>query len=169
MILPFSTKFPDGKPTYFIEKIWASIPELKTPYKFNYEELFVNKFNVLWDGWGESFKPKKHTIRADIHNRWKPGNKIHMVVFNRSKNQFQFAPVLECKSVQKIEIIYSNPNSDYPFVKIDGARYNVWEKSGLKMISEIAINDGFKSDIDFFQWFNKDFQGKIIHWTDLRY
>lgn len=33
----------------------------------------------------------------------------------------------------------------------------------------IAGNDGFNSIDDFFAYFNKDFSGKIIHWTDLRY
>lgn len=28
------------------------------------------------------------------------------------------------------------------------------------------ISDVFE---DFFNWFNKDFSGKIIHWTDLNY
>lgn len=28
---------------------------------------------------------------------------------------------------------------------------------------------GFDSVKDFFRYFNKDFKGKIIHWTDLKY
>lgn len=30
-------------------------------------------------------------------------------------------------------------------------------------------NDGFENLFDFFEWFNEDFKGKIIHFTDLRY
>jgi len=31
------------------------------------------------------------------------------------------------------------------------------------------FNDGFESLQDFFNWFNKPFRGKIIHWTDFKY
>ena len=30
-------------------------------------------------------------------------------------------------------------------------------------------NDGFDSIENFLRWFNKDFEGKIIHWTGFRY
>ena len=29
-------------------------------------------------------------------------------------------------------------------------------------------NDGFKTLVEFCNWFNKDFSGVIIHWNDLR-
>lgn len=34
---------------------------------------------------------------------------------------------------------------------------------------KLAINDGFESIDDFFNYFNEDTTGKIIHWTDLEY
>lgn len=36
---------------------------------------------------------------------------------------------------------------------------------------DIVLNDGrsFPSVEAFFQFFDKDFNGKIIHWTDLKY
>ena len=37
------------------------------------------------------------------------------------------------------------------------------------ILRELAKNDGFESVEDFFAYFNKDFKGKIIHWTDLQY
>ena len=33
----------------------------------------------------------------------------------------------------------------------------------------LVQNDGFASISDFFKFFNKDYTGKIIHWTDLKY
>ena len=36
-------------------------------------------------------------------------------------------------------------------------------------IELLAKHDGFNSMEDFFKWFDKDFKGKIIHWTDFRY
>lgn len=179
MILPFSTHFKDGKPTYFIEKIWLSIlSKLPDVTGLNdFEENYFKKFGEFWDGASDStIIPKHHTIREDKHDRWKPGMKIHMVIYNRSKNQFQFAPVLECKSVQRIKILlHDHENYNTIGVSICGARYHVRiTKTGEiiscpDLLNTLAINDGFKDSEHFFQWFNKDFTGKIIHWTDLRY
>ena len=38
-----------------------------------------------------------------------------------------------------------------------------------KQIEQLAKNDGFDSVQDFFNWFNEDFNGRIIHWTDFKY
>lgn len=179
MILPFSTKFKDGTPTYFIEKIWRGLGFKHKRDNYDlYNECKRNRnlidVTVVVD-------PKLHTIREDIHNRWKPGMKIHMVVFNRSKNQFQFVPVLECKSVQYIRIIH-----DGIFDEFDGPTVYMGNRSdlddlmpfyfdapkacyGVKQMEQLARNDGFDSIEHFFSYFNKDFTGKIIHWTDLRY
>lgn len=37
------------------------------------------------------------------------------------------------------------------------------------LVLELAVNDGFDSDEMFFKWFDKDFDGWLIHWTDKRY
>ena len=76
------------------------------------------------------------TIREDVHDRWKPGMKIHMVVFNRSKNQFQFVPTLVCKSVQDI---YMTNIHGYEISIDDTYQYS---------IDQIARNDGFKDSED---------------------
>jgi hypothetical protein len=55
------------------------------------------------------------------------------------------------------------PNSEIFRVNIDGRWITDAE---LKILS---VNDGFDSVDDFFEWFNEDFAGKIIHWTDLKY
>ena len=36
-------------------------------------------------------------------------------------------------------------------------------------VENIARNDGFDSINEFFDFFDKDFSGKIIHWTDKKY
>jgi hypothetical protein len=163
MILPFSQQI-NGKPSYFVAKIWASGFDNSGLFKFDYENAYEEKFGQLWDGWYDTHLPKLHTIRADEKNRWKAGNKIHMVVFNRTKNQFRFAPVLECKGVQKIFIKYEYYRS-LPAVIIDDKTVLINEDE----LTELAINDGFDSLSDFCEYFNQDFTGKIIHWTNLRY
>ncbi len=118
-------------------------------------------------------KPKLHTIRKDKNNRWKKGSEIHFSINIRTKEQQQFVPVIKVESVQKIEITemimtqttycYVTKNNKIYKVEVDG--YSLTENQ----IKKLAINDGFNSADDFFEWFNGDFTGKIIHWTDLKY
>lgn len=110
---------------------------------------------------------KIHTIREDKNERWHAGKLIHFATGVRTKEYDNFLKDT-CKSVQEIEIIH-NENKEH-------AAYDkgVWVLVDNIVLSSfwverLAINDGFKSVYDFFQWFSKDFKGKIIHWTNLRY
>jgi hypothetical protein len=163
MLLPFKEQFPDGSNTHFLVKIWTS---LRVQEKFTYEEhkkyydAYIKKFGKDWGCDKTDLNPKNHSIRLDIHNRWsKDGRIIHPVVNNRTKNVFQFAPAFPVVSTQKIEIKYDR----YPTVFIDSKRMprTLWPV--------LASNDGFNSTEKFFNWFNTDFKGTIIHWTDFRY
>ncbi len=168
MILPFSTQM-NGKPTYFVEKIWETILQKGIQIKINdFIELGHNALprNYIVG----THKPKLHTIREDKKERWKPGTKIDFFINCRQVNMFRFAPVLPVVSVQKIEIIYKGifiavvvdkilfyTDADFTFGK------------GVEGMLQLAHNDGFDSIKDFFAYFDKDFTGKLIHWTDLRY
>lgn len=112
---------------------------------------------------------KIHTLRQDLHDRWKTGNKIHFATGVRTPNYNQFKEGI-CKGVQRIS--FYNPAIEYG----DGS---IWEM-GLRFIvdgknvteeiqKEIALNDGFDSLEDMLKWFNYSFIGKIIHWTDKLY
>lgn len=180
MTLGFQTRWPAhmgemaGQPNYFVDKIFGSLLyQFDFQKKYKYEELYLQRFGKYWD---KEFviQPKLHSIRLDTHDRWKPGMKIHPVVHNRTKNRFQFAPVLECVSIQHIDIIYCeekylthglgfNFQDKCVKVKIDGVIQECEE------ITRLSLNDGFPSIEAFFQYFNKDFTGKIIHWTGLGY
>lgn len=171
MIIGLSTKFPkgngtlSGKSTFFPEKIWQSIPDDYTTEHFQEYLDGFDKVGYDWDVDAVDFLPKKHTLRSDEKDRWKVGMMIHFFINVRTKNMFRFAPRIPVKSIQKVEV--QNPyhnNPDYfPNVIIDGRMLIKQE------IQELAINDGFDSVDDFFEWFNEDFTGKIIHWTDLKY
>lgn len=171
MTLSFKTKFPNGEPTYFVEKIWAGF-SLNDYLWFNKNgcwstESYKDNFSVDYD-WFPIFmdaKPKLHTIREDKPDRWKAGNNIHFVINNRTKNRFQFAPVISVVSVQKIEIEWITcENFDFGLaIQVDN-RYLKHEQ-----IESLAINDGFDSLKQFATYFNKPFTGKIIHWTNLKY
>lgn len=175
MILGFSTQL-NGKPTYFIEKIWKGLLNKNCNLlAYNRYRTEASLDNVIdqWD-YSETVKPKLHTIREDPKDCWKVGNKIDFFVNVRKKDMFRFAPVLPVVSVQKIEILYSNSccvrvlidQSDIYAGQTDGEGIKKYYKTAML---ELAQNDGFDSVEDFFAYFDKDFTGKLIHWTDLKY
>ena len=171
MTLHFMTTWPDkmvaikGKPTYFVEKMAGSIKKEFGDHLPAYYQPEDYDMMVQLD-----CKNKIHTIRADKKNRWKAGKGIHFKTWTgkpyRSKT-FQFAPVIKCKSVQTISIIYDEDLCEKygsePAVLVGGKV--LW----IDEIDQLAINDGFDNTTDFFNWFDSDFEGKIIHWTDYKY
>jgi len=175
MTLSFS-QIINKKPNYFVDKIWNGFikNDLATISDYqNYRDTYNNDFNK---DFGENLvcsKPKIHTIREDNNNRWKAGNDVHFVINNRSSNRFQFAPIIKCVSVQSIEIrSMLMTASEYSFISNEGVIFIV-EIDGKRLrrseIKSLAINDGFDTIQDFFSYFNKDFTGKLINWTDLKY
>lgn len=171
MILNFATKFPKnlgetlgGNPTFFPEKIWQGIQSQEV------DQYFRNfLFSDHCKDPNLSQKPKLHTIRQG--NRWKVGDKIHFYVGSRTKKALQFAPVLQVKAVDTIQIQY------VPFVilivTVNGRVFYFRGSTGIeygeKQMTKLVQNDGFDSIDDFFQWFDGDFEGQLIHWTDLTY
>lgn len=161
---PKSMAMEDNK-TYFIEKIWTGFYKngIVGPLeRITFDNQCKEKFGAFWDGWytPESTCEKIHTIRHDESERWRPGMDIHFVINSRTKDRLQFAPVIKCKSVQTIEIEYQEK---YTVVRIDGRSISYEE------VKQLAANDGFDNVWDFFKYFNKDFKGRLIHWTDLKY
>jgi hypothetical protein len=171
MILGFSTQI-NGKPTYFPEKIVTGLEHNKiitfdeAEYLFDSNIISKNGLchRIKLDGTID-YKPKLHTIRGDKNNRWKEGTKIDFFINCRQPNMFRFAPVLPVVRTQKIEIKYDKMfgKTLYPEILIDNVKLHPMK------LDELAQNDGFDTIEDFFEYFNEDFMGKIIHWTDLRY
>lgn len=129
-------------------------------------------------GFKKRFEPsivsglKVHTIRADKGNRWKPGTVMHMATGTRTKNYNCFM-VATCQAVQSIVMqLRTGPNGADIEVYID-------DKAMLTEpdMEKLAISDGFTNMLDFKQWWvpelvflpSRRYEGKIIHWTDLRY
>lgn len=126
---------------------------------------------------------KIHTIRIDATNRWKPGMKIHFSTGARTK-KYKCFTVGKCISTQTIEIeemIMTDARKCYVYTeKITHKNWSEEFKKIFKVtidgrvltsaeIDTLARNDGFNSTHDFFRWFNGNFIGKIIHWTDFKY
>ncbi|WP_417366847.1 hypothetical protein [Flavobacterium beibuense] len=177
MTLAFSTQLK-GKPTYFVEKICKSLRELCVDggikvgnKKYPPTALASQVINLSYY---HKCKPKHHTIRADVKDRWQPGKLIHFVINNRTKNRLQFAPVLKVVSIQEIEIRYNPGGGVNVFIDGNFFYYQTswgleWDDITKKQMLLLAVNDGFESIEDFFMYFTKDFKGKIIHWTNLKY
>ena len=165
MTLAFSQAI-NGKLTHFPEKILNGLVNNELIKVSEYRDLqiqYVKK--AISTNW--IFANKIHTIRRDEKNKWKVGNKIHFVIYNRTPQRYQFAPIVPCMSVQAIKIKYCyNRNTkafDTPIVMIGDKQLSINEET------QLAINDGFQSSEAFFNYFDKDFTGKIIHWTDKQY
>ncbi|WP_395075362.1 hypothetical protein [Flavobacterium sp.] len=175
MILSFSTQL-NGKPTYFPEKILTGLEERQIISFDQTEELFktaiISKKGIChrieFSG-HIIINPKLHTIREDKNNRWQVGNKIDFFINARQKNMFRFAPVLPVVSIQEIEIkwLKNKEKKIWWYLGATISINNVYLSA--TQCEQLAINDGFDSVIEFFEYFNKDFHGKIIHWTDLKY
>lgn len=182
MTLGFSTQI-NGKPNCFPEKILSGMLKnlenggdndlLEVPeyiYRYGEKAGYASADTVLQVI--DNSIPKLHTMREDSHDRWKPGMDIHMVINNRTKNRFQFAPVVKCVSRQEV-IITEKIMTTYDCIKLKDGRVFTIQVDGkylpLYRIHELAINDGFDSVEDFFTYFNKDCKLKLIHWTDLKY
>ncbi|WP_119792061.1 hypothetical protein [Flavobacterium anhuiense] len=177
MILSFKTQI-ENKPTYFIERIWRCLLcknfNLLAYHKFRDESAY-NEVIDQWD-FKETLKPKLHTIRQDSKNRWKKGNKIDFFINARKPKMFRFAPVVPVMEIQSIEFLWSRGFVDTVSIYIDGEcyvqnygiEYNSSNQRQERM-ERLVINDGFESVEDFLNYFNTDFKGKIIHWTNLKY
>lgn len=164
MNLGFKTHFK-GKPTHFVEKVMCSLIETHPGANHLSGEaslvdfvLTAKRKGLFKPGWASSTTSKIHTIREDTKNKWKAGRDIHFAIGVRTRDYWQFAPVVKCKSIQHIKICRI-----FQTVVIDD-RALKWDE-----ISELAKNDGFDSVGEFWNWFDRDFTGKIIHWTNHRY
>lgn len=179
MILPFSTKINE-KETFFVEKILKC---LLTEYEntdrddligtvncvYDYESFLNNEKINVWQNLGNS-KPKLHTLRDDINDRWHRGIMIDFYINVRQKNMFRFAPKVPVLSTQKVYMTYKF--GDVIEISI-GDKYLMSYTERL----EFAINDGFDNWEDFFNYFypkikaapGELYKPKLIHWTDLKY
>lgn len=172
MILPFSTKM-NGKPTYFVERIHKcfSLKEVYMIAGLDPSIHYPKDYNFIAK---DKLPAKFHTMREDKKDRWQAGTKIDFFINCRQKDMFRFAPVLPVVSVQKVEIVWVELfGKKIAHVYIED-KFLAKVKFGNDLIVkgdmlQFAKNDGFDTIEDFFAYFNEDFKGKIIHWTDLRY
>ncbi|AZB07464.1 hypothetical protein EG344_00715 [Chryseobacterium sp. G0162] len=174
MILPFSTQI-NGKPTYFIDKIWIGL-SLKhvinarnlEPFFTDYRYKFGKSFDQVERPLADNYFGKLHTIREDKTDRWKEGRMIDFFINNRTKDAFRFAPRIPVISTQIIFFDYF-PKIGKLNVIIDGKHLSP------ERLEILALNDGFENFQEFKEYFKnvvstgKPKKMKIIHWTNFKY
>jgi hypothetical protein len=168
MNLSFRTKWLKGGSTYFIEKIWSGLDIMPTHKNLHANGIPISYMRIYAPNClpfvvNSEYKPKLHTIRRDKKGRWKSGMKIHFYINSRTKNMFRFAPIIPVASIQKIKIECPTEYLNDQKIYIDGKLLTTEE------MQQLAWNDGFENLAAFQLWFNTDFEGIIIHWTNLKY
>jgi hypothetical protein len=164
-VMTFARVFPSyhpraGQPTYFIEKIYASLADTIKGFKI------PNNANAYWD-WHEYYTttPKHHTIRAG--HRWKVGDKFSPRVWSGKpyqSKQIVIAPDIEVKKTWPIRIDLADQYESVYLLDENGDSISVDEK-------QLALNDGL-TEQDFYDWFDtlknrrEIFKGQVICWND---
>jgi hypothetical protein len=175
MKLEFTTRFPAGlkhlslKPTYFIDKISRCLVvtnQLKAIDFCGFYDSYKYKFDKSYD-LDETETPKLHTIRRDVFNKWKNTSEIKFFINVNLEEEFQFAPIVPLVSAQSIRISYHE--EDFEKACSEPAIYIDEKPIDLETLSALAVNDGFENIVDFLTYFNTNFTGVIIHWTNLKY
>lgn len=165
MRLKFDNRFAWGEPTFFLRKINAhpvAYSGSEMVSTLSMEQTFV--ITAEYKKRGVDIHPKIHAICKDAGSELKAGEILEMVYCSENASPFRFAKV-KITDVQAIEIGYQEVMPGYrtPYVFVD-------EKMLFcKEIDMLVKNDGFLSRAQFFQYFDKPFLGKIIHWTDFQY
>lgn len=183
MILAFTNKI-NGTPSLFAEKILAGLlKELETNDDWNFLDVpdFIYEygqhvgFNTVDDAYEviEKQIPKIHSFRKDIEDLWKTGVEIEFAIEETNNSKYQFAQRIPVISTQKVSIKYHTNtivvHIDSKLFYFGGTDHVENEFENYRGMLELAQNDGFDTLEDFFDYFNEDFTGKIIHWTDKKY
>ena len=103
---------------------------------------------------------KIHTIREDLHNRWRKGMLIHFATGVRTRNYDCFMRAV-CTGIDKIKIRIKAPYTIDMRNYIITVNHNILTPTTME---RLAVNDGLSMP-NFMRWFDKDFDGKIIYWT----
>lgn len=132
--------------------------------------FFKEKIMICLNGWTSNMPPKKHTIRDDLKDRWRSGMHIHFMYGIRASNISGLRDMFhigKCTGIEYIAIVYPPCCGFTVYVFDESTKFG--KKLNEEEISQLAINDGFDTVEDFKAYFNQDFRGKLIHWTDTRY
>lgn len=153
------TSYPDGSPTNNEEKIWACLLASNILTHEQFKIFFAGNMDIFIK---ISEYPKCHIILENTD--LKSGNHIQLMcndVINSGIRQI--APDIFCKSTQKIQIKYKPELSAIPMVFVDD------KDLCTKELEQLSVCEGFDDISQFYERFNEDFTGEIVHWTNLRY
>lgn len=134
------------------------------------EVLFPYVRQIIEKGYLDMMKrvenPKILAIQKG--QRCQSGDEIRFMITNYLSIPLQFAPTIECTGVQHIQMLHYK-GEKYPLIIIHNQVLDYDLADDRPILDNLAINDGFSSFKEFLQYFSEDFEGQIIHWTNLRY
>ena len=114
-----------------------------------FEEQFVDKIR---DG------RKVHTILEDEYRLAQAGDTIR---FATASNYNRFKEGV-CEYIQMVELY---PKTREIYLESKGEM----QLMNSNLNETFAKNDGFDSEDEFWEWFDKPFKGVVVHWTNLTY
>lgn len=143
----------------------------------------ILSFRTVWKGTsrrtyfvekilGQMKPPKIHTIREDLKERWKVGMTIQFSTGVRTKFYAKFFDGT-VKAVQQLYMRLDAENGLLIAVVGDGSELRWLSTDRIK---ELAQNDGFDTEEEFYGWFvpvvlkkGGVYTCRLIHWTDKLY
>lgn len=167
MKLFFKTRFDNGSPTYFVDKIsesweWDFNNSKSLWHRFVTECHYSDEVNVHFSN--TQPHEKIHTLRGDRRNRYRIGMKIHF--YTMSKKRAVCFGTGEVKAIQ-YAVINVKLQRIYILDQKDGMGH-ARELLGVDLAT-FVLNDGFDSLEQFWGYFQESKTYKIIHWTNFKY
>lgn len=111
---------------------------------------------------------KRFTIREDKHNRWRNGMKIHFWMGsprNPSKNPYLFGEGI----CNRVDHCLLSPRKNFVKIYSNKSASDFLLLNNSDLLDEFAVEDGFKSWKHLKEWFEEDFEGRIIRWEPSRF
>lgn len=181
-------KFPSGsslsgKRTFFAEKILANVPELAPAYRI---AGFKPKLHTIREDKAERWKEGRaihmaygvRTLSFEKINEF-PSGQLYPGIDKCTGTQLievRYHEEWKAREGKTTETVYAKP------FEVKGTTFYipimvfVRNKPGeperaltIEQMRDLAVNDGFESLEEFFEWFSDSCKGKLIHWTKKRY
>lgn len=181
-----------GQPTFFPEKIWMGSPapcylEILANHRIDPGLMILQKAKIHSIRSGKRWRPGMMIdfwVNMRTKNQFRFAPRVPVVSVQDIQiiysdwypvpgppdcqdhyERYITVTIDDYHSIVPSDIIQANWGDEITFEQIP----RKGTPSGGEEIFKLAVNDGFPDAISFFQWFDSDFEGQIIHWTDLKY
>ncbi len=114
-------------------------------------------------------KIKNHSLRENKSKQWRVGMPIEQATGIREEF-YNFFQRDVCKGLQEVKI-FNNETGKWIAIEVKHTKehYTLILVPGTKKFLQFIKRDGFKNEKQFFNFFDKDKELTLIHWTDQLY